>query len=218
MPERWRPSENTVSDGLQKDRPSESPSGGKTPPPRAEAEKTPEPPQAPAPVIIRESGGKGLAVGALVLSLLALGAGGFLFVQGQNVLKNQETAFNQKIDQAAVGESENAQILKENSRRQSELAAALQQIADGQRDNKEQIEAANRAYQELLRNRADWLVDETEATLNMAAQQLLLSTSDSIEDICYAVGYSNVGYFYKVFRKLCGKSPKAYRKQVETIL
>ena len=166
---------NTVSDGLQKDRPSESPSGGKTPPPRAEAEKMPEPPQAPAPVIIRESGGKGLAVGALVLSLLALGAGGFLFVQGQNVLKNQETAFNQKIDQAAVGESENAQILKENSRKQSELAAALLQIADGQRDNKEQIEAANRAYQELLRNRADWLVDETEATLNMAAQQLLLS-------------------------------------------
>lgn len=166
---------NTVSDGLQNDRPSESPSGGKTPPPHAEAEKTPEPPQAPAPVIIRESSGKGLAVGALVLSLLALGVGGFLFVQGQNVLKNQETAFNQKIDQAAVGESENAQILKENSRKQSELAAALLQIADGQRDNKEQIEAANRAYQELLRNRADWLVDETEATLNMAAQQLLLS-------------------------------------------
>lgn len=166
---------NTVSGGLQNDRPSESPFDGKTVPPHAEAEKTPEPPQAPAPVIIRESGGKGLAVGALVLSLLALGTGGFLFVQGQNVLKNQETAFNQKIDQAAVGESENAQILKENSRRQSELAAALQQIADGQRDNKEQIEAANRAYQELLRNRADWLVDETEATLNMAAQQLLLS-------------------------------------------
>ena len=166
---------NTVLDGLQNDRPSESPSGGKTSPLRAEAEKTPEPPQAPAPVIIRESGGKGLAVGALVLSLLALGTGGFLFVQGQNVLKNQETAFNQKIDQAAVGESENAQILKENNRKQSELAAALLQIADGQRDNKEQIEAANRAYQELLRNRADWLVDETEATLNMAAQQLLLS-------------------------------------------
>ncbi|BAW16700.1 putative response regulator [Streptococcus intermedius] len=46
-----------------------------------------------------------------------------------------------------------------------------------------------------------------------AAQQLLLSTNDSIEDVCYAVGYSNVGYFYKVFRKLCGKSPKAYRRQ-----
>ena len=46
-----------------------------------------------------------------------------------------------------------------------------------------------------------------------AAQQLLLSTNDSIEDICYTVGY-----FYKVFRKLCGKSPKAYRKQVEANL
>ena len=51
-----------------------------------------------------------------------------------------------------------------------------------------------------------------------AAQQLLLSTNDSIEDICYTVGYSNVGYFYKFFRKLCGKSPKAYCKQVETNL
>lgn len=51
-----------------------------------------------------------------------------------------------------------------------------------------------------------------------AAQQLLPSTNDSIEDICYTVGYSNVGYFYKVFRKLCGKSPKAYRKQVEANL
>lgn len=47
-----------------------------------------------------------------------------------------------------------------------------------------------------------------------AAQQLLLSTTESIEDICYEVGYSNVGYFYKVFRKLCGKSPKAYRQQI----
>lgn len=47
-----------------------------------------------------------------------------------------------------------------------------------------------------------------------AAQQLLLSTNESIEDICYGVGYSNVGYFYKVFRKICGKSPKAYRKQI----
>ena len=37
-----------------------------------------------------------LPLTVLVLSLLALGAGGFLFVQGQNVLKNQETAFNQK--------------------------------------------------------------------------------------------------------------------------
>ena len=45
-----------------------------------------------------------------------------------------------------------------------------------------------------------------------AAQQLLLSTSDSIEDICYAVGYSNVGYFYKVFRKIVWKIAKSLPK------
>ena len=43
----------------------------------------------PAPVIIKQSGGRGLAVGALVLALLGLGASGFLFVQGQNVLKTK---------------------------------------------------------------------------------------------------------------------------------
>ena len=60
----------------------------------------------PAPVIIKQSGSRGLAVGALVLALLGLGASGFLFVQGQNVLKNQELSFNQKLDKAALGESE----------------------------------------------------------------------------------------------------------------
>ena len=41
-----------------------------------------------APIVIEQkaSGGKGLALGALVLSLLGLGASGFLFVQGQNLL------------------------------------------------------------------------------------------------------------------------------------
>ena len=52
-------------------------------------------PQNNAPVIIKQSGGKALAAGATVLALLGLGASGFLFVQGQNVLKNQELEFNQ---------------------------------------------------------------------------------------------------------------------------
>ena len=47
------------------------------------------------------------------------------------------------------------------------------------------------------------------------AQHLLLTTQESIEGVCYAVGYSNVGYFYKVFRRIMGVSPKAYRKQFE---
>ena len=128
-----------------------------------------------APVVIKQSSGKGLAAGALVLALLGLGASGFLFVQGQNILKTQQLSFDQKIDKAALGESQNANLLQDNIRKQAEVQAALAQLSDGQKQNAEQIATANRAYQELLKGRANWVVDETEATLNLASQQLLLS-------------------------------------------
>ena len=128
-----------------------------------------------APVVIKQSSGKGLAAGALVLALLGLGASGFLFVQGQNILKTQQLSFDQKIDKAALGESQNANLLQDNIRKQAEVQAALAQLSDGQKQNTEQIATANRAYQELLKGRANWVVDETEATLNLASQQLLLS-------------------------------------------
>ncbi|UOO83243.1 uroporphyrinogen-III C-methyltransferase [Uruburuella testudinis] len=139
------------------------------------SESNQTPTAAPAPVVIKQSSGKGLAAGALVLALLGLGASGFLFVQGQNILKTQQLSFDQKIDKAALGESQNASLLQDNIRKQTEVQAALTQLSDGQKQNTAQIAAANRAYQELLKGRADWLVDETEATLNLAAQQLLLS-------------------------------------------
>lgn len=47
-----------------------------------------------------------------------------------------------------------------------------------------------------------------------ASQTLLLQTDDTIEDICFKVGYSNVGYFYKIFKRLCHESPKSYREQI----
>lgn len=47
-----------------------------------------------------------------------------------------------------------------------------------------------------------------------ASQTLLLQTDDTIEDICFKVGYSNVGYFYKIFKRLCNESPKSYREQI----
>lgn len=143
--------------------------------PAVEEPKTEAPVPAVAPVIIKQSGGKVLAGGALVLALLALGASGFLFVQGQNVLKNQELVFSQKIDKAALGESDNAVLLQDNLRKQSEVAALLSQLQSGQKSQDEQIAQANRAYQELLRSRSDWLVNEVESTLNVASQQLLLS-------------------------------------------
>lgn len=139
------------------------------------SETNQNPAPAVAPVVIKQSSGKGLAAGALVLALLGLGASGFLFVQGQNMLKTQQLSFDQKIDKAALGESQNANLLQDNLRKQAEVESQLAQLSAGQKTNAEQIAAANRAYQELLKGRANWLVDEVEATLNLASQQLLLS-------------------------------------------
>ncbi|MDO1510456.1 MULTISPECIES: uroporphyrinogen-III C-methyltransferase [unclassified Neisseria] len=127
------------------------------------------------PVVIKQSSGRGVAVVALALSLLALGASGFLFVQGQNLLKTQEINFNQKIEKAALGESQNAALLQNSMRKQNEIQAAMVQLAAAQKQNGEKVAAAERAFQELSKGRADWLVDETEVMLNLASQQLLLS-------------------------------------------
>lgn len=132
-------------------------------------------PAAVAPVVIKQSSGKGVALGALVLSLLALGASGFLFVQGQNLLKNQELSFDQKIGEAGLGQSKNAVLLENNQVRLTALAQQLAELQSRNRQYEAQLAESQRAYQELVRNRADWLVDEVEATLNLAAQQLLIS-------------------------------------------
>ena len=127
------------------------------------------------PVVIRQSSGKGLAVGALVLALLGLGASGFLFVEGQNVLKNQQLEFSQKLDKAALGESENAALLKDNINRQTVIQSELERLGNGQKANAEQIVLTQKAYQELAKGRANWLADEAETLLNQASQQLVLS-------------------------------------------
>lgn len=128
-----------------------------------------------APVIIKQSSGKGVALGALVLSLLALGASGFLFVQGQNVLKTQELNFDQKINTAGLGQSKNAALLENNAVKLQTVAEQLQALQAQSKVFDTQLAASSRAYQELIKSRADWVVDETEATLNLAAQQLLIS-------------------------------------------
>ncbi|HFI0273808.1 TPA: helix-turn-helix domain-containing protein [Streptococcus suis] len=50
------------------------------------------------------------------------------------------------------------------------------------------------------------------------AQQLLLSGHLGIEKICFKVGYTNVGYFYKIFKHICGKSPKNYRQKMRRLV
>ena len=139
--------------------------------------KQPEPAPQPQPIVIQQksSGGRGIATGALVLSLIALGASGFLFVQGQNVLKQQEMRIGQDLNQAALGNSENATRLQATLAKQAELDTQLNKILQNESDTAQTLDGIHRAYSELLKGRVNWLVDEIEVTLNTASQQLLLS-------------------------------------------
>ncbi len=134
-------------------------------------------PEAPQPIVIQQkgSGGKGLATGALVLSLIALGASGFLYTQGQNVLANQKLQFEKDLNAAALGNSENAAKLESTLQKQAEADRQLAKILEGQTDSARTLDSISRAYAELLKGRVNWLVDEVEVTLNTASQQLLLS-------------------------------------------
>ncbi len=130
-----------------------------------------------APIVIEQktSGGKGLAVGALVLSLLGLGASSFLFVQGQNLLNTQKLQLEQELDKAGLGNSQNAVLLQNTLLRQEKIEQELAKISTMQQQSQQSLESVQRAYGELLKGRVNWLVDEVEVTLNLASQQLLLS-------------------------------------------
>ncbi len=45
------------------------------------------------------------------------------------------------------------------------------------------------------------------------SQNLLMFTRRSVEDICYSIGYDDIGAFYKLFRRHLGTSPNKFRKQ-----
>ncbi|WP_051940477.1 uroporphyrinogen-III C-methyltransferase [Stenoxybacter acetivorans] len=128
-----------------------------------------------APIVIKQSSGKGMALGALVLSLLALGAAGFLFVEGQNVLKRQEISFDQKFQTVGENGSKSIDLAQHNLSKIELISQELQTLQNNSKQQAEQVNAVQKAYQELIKSRSDWLVDEIEATLNLAAQQLIIS-------------------------------------------
>ena len=137
----------------------------------------PQQPGFSQPIIIerKHNSGRGLAVGALTLSVIALGASGFLFVQGQNIFRMQEVKIHQELDKAALGESENARKLATSLDEQKKINDLVSKLDAGQRDNRSHLADIQNAYRELLQGRVNWLVDEVEVTLNLAAQQLTLS-------------------------------------------
>ena len=142
---------------------------------QAASSAAPAPTAAPIVIEQKASGGKGLAVGALVLSLLGLGASGFLFVQGQNLLNTQKLQLEQELDKAGLGNSQNAVLLQNTLLRQEKIEQDLAKISTMQQQSQQSLESVQRAYGELLKGRVNWLVDEIEVTLNTASQQLLLS-------------------------------------------
>ena len=46
------------------------------------------------------------------------------------------------------------------------------------------------------------------------AQQLLLTTDQSISDVALASGFSSLSRFYAAFREICNDSPKHYRQSL----
>ncbi|MDO5687675.1 MAG: uroporphyrinogen-III C-methyltransferase [Neisseria sp.] len=128
---------------------------------------------AAAPVIVKQSGGKGLAVGALVLSLLALGGAGLLFVQGQNTLENVKLDYRNQLDKAALGQSDNAQRLQQSLFAQETLQQDYRTLQSELARTQAQLERTQSDYRTLTADRMQWLVNEVEYRLNTTAQQLL---------------------------------------------
>ncbi|MCM1395808.1 MAG: helix-turn-helix domain-containing protein [Corallococcus sp.] len=58
----------------------------------------------------------------------------------------------------------------------------------------------------------DSIIDYVNKCRIFAAERLLLETTDEIHTIARQVGYGNVSYFNRQFKRIYGTSPKEYRK------
>lgn len=47
-----------------------------------------------------------------------------------------------------------------------------------------------------------------------AAKLLLLDSNVTITQACYAVGVNNLSYFFKLFKRIEGKTPAGFRKDL----
>ena len=57
----------------------------------------------------------------------------------------------------------------------------------------------------------------TEYRIKVAAK-MLVDTDKSITDICFIAGFNNTSYFAKIFRKITGYTPTAFRKKQTTLI
>ncbi|MBR2252120.1 MAG: uroporphyrinogen-III C-methyltransferase, partial [Neisseriaceae bacterium] len=140
---------------------------------KVKIERRPKEPETPAaPVVIKQGGGKGWAALALLFSLVALGASGFLFVEGQNVLQNAQRDYATQLDKAALGESDNARRLNQSLDTQQKLEQHFRALDDSVRQTQNALTATQTQYQSLSNDRLQWLINETDYTLNATSQQI----------------------------------------------
>jgi YesN/AraC family two-component response regulator len=50
--------------------------------------------------------------------------------------------------------------------------------------------------------------------IKRATELLVKNYTDSVYDICFAVGFNNINYFNRLFKQQAGLSPLQYRKKV----
>ncbi|MBQ1837722.1 MAG: uroporphyrinogen-III C-methyltransferase, partial [Neisseriaceae bacterium] len=139
---------------------------------KVKIEKRPKEPET-TPVVIKQGGGKGWAALALLFSLVALGASGFLFVEGQNVLENARRDYATQLDKAALGESDNARRLNQAIDTQQKLEQHFLALDDSVRQTRSELLNTQTHYQSLSNDRLQWLINETDYTLNATSQQIL---------------------------------------------
>ncbi len=73
------------------------------------------------------------------------------------------------------------------------------------------VEYTTRCFQTYLHTTPTELINSNR--INYAAHLLKENKAQSITDICYAVGFNNLSYFYQVFHRVFGCTPRQYSKQ-----
>ena len=67
-------------------------------------------------------------------------------------------------------------------------------------------------FNRLIKEQSGYTFRELRQSIRIEeAKRLLTQTDDRVEDIALAVGYENLGFFYRIFVAKCGKLPREYR-------
>lgn len=132
------------------------------------------------PPPVQKSSGMGFALTALMLSLIALGGSGYLFFQGKNTLDALRAQTDEKVSHAVEKRDENTFLLQQSVNDQKSLQQEVKNIQAALEESKIAYKNLERSYRELTSGRTQWLVDESESTLNITAQQLIFTGNTQI--------------------------------------